>query len=111
MKKIIVSSLIVFIGSISFADQCAFISKTQAEKAVKALLDTQSVQSLCEPCGETSAKIISVNSLGLRKANFKNFSEVVINEKGIDLAYTYVNGLNLAKLVGCTAHDVSSSLK
>jgi hypothetical protein len=111
MKKAILISIVSLCSASAFADQCAFITKTQAEKAVKAIIETQSVQGLCEPCGETKAQNIQVDSVGLRKAGYQDFSEVVINNKGIDLAYTYVNGLNLAKLVGCSAQGVSSSIK
>lgn len=111
MKNLFVVTVITLSSVVSLADQCAFISKAQAEKAVKALIETQSVQSLCEPCGEKRAQNVKVESLGMRKAGYENYSEVVINGKGIDLAYTYVNGLNLAKLVGCPVQDVSSSIK
>jgi len=110
MKKALLITIITLSSVSAFADQCAYISKAHAQKAVKALLETEKVQSLCEPCGETKAQTITVESLGLRKAGYENYSEVVINNKGIDLAYTYVNGMNLAKLVGCTADGVSPSI-
>ncbi|AGH94550.1 hypothetical protein [Pseudobdellovibrio exovorus] len=110
MKKLIVASLIL-VGSIASADQCAYISKAQAGKALKALVDASKVQTLCEPCGETRAQTVRVESLGMKKTGYQNYSEVTVNEKGIDLAYTYVNGLNLAKLVGCPASGVSASLR
>lgn len=111
MKSLIVTTLLLLLSSAAFADQCAYITKTQAEKAVKVLIETQTVQSLCEPCGESKALTVQVNSIGLRKAGYQSYSEVVINDKGIDLAYTYINGLNLAKLVGCPTQGVSFSLK
>lgn len=111
MKNLIIVTTITLVSAFSFADQCAYISKAQAKKAVKILLDAKSVKSLCEPCGETNPETVKVESLGLRKAGYQNYSEVVINDKGIDLAYTYVNGKNLAMLSGCPVQDVSPTIK
>lgn len=110
MKKFILASLICFIGTSAMADQCGYVKKSQAEKAVRMLLEADTVQSLCEPCGQKRSTTIKVDSLGLQKID-NQLSEVVINGKGIDLAYIYMNGLNLAKLVGCNTQDVSPSIE
>lgn len=112
MKKILVSlTSVLMLASQANADQCAYVTKTEAEKAVKAIIETQTIQSLCIPCGESKAETIELESVGFRKVSAGQYHEVMINGQGIDLAYTYVNGLNLAKLVGCPASGVSAALK
>ena len=41
----------------------------------------------------------------------QNTYEVVVNGQGIDLAYTFVNGINLGIVLNCPAEGVSSFLK
>lgn len=109
MKKIILASLLTIFGTSAMADQCAFVTKPQAKKAIKLLLDAQSVQLLCEPCGDTKSQTVKIESVGIRKVD-KNLNEVMVNGAGIDLAYTFVYGFNLAQMAGCTTEDVSSSI-
>lgn len=111
MKNLIFAAAVILSGSFSMADQCQMVSKDKAEKALIAITQTQSVQSLCELCGERIPLTVTVKSVGMRNSNYQNFWEVMINDNPIDLAYTYVNGLNLAKLTGCTTQGVTSSLE
>lgn len=111
MKKMILTTLVVLMGSSAFADQCAFVSKAQAAMAVRALLSAQRIQSLCEPCGETSATELDPDSVEMKKSGYENSYQVSLDDQGIDLAYTYVNGTNLAKVVGCTAEGVSPTIE
>jgi hypothetical protein len=110
MKNVVISIVMVLASSISLADQCAYISKEQAIEAVQILSKTNSVQILCELCGDTEATTLDVKTFGMRSAGYQNYSEVVINDLGIDLAYTYVNGVNLALLVKCPTQGVRPSL-
>lgn len=98
-------------ASLAMADQCAYITKAQAEKALKAVLETTKVQTLCEPCGESKPQTLAVKSIGIRDVNYQGYWELFANDKGLDLAYTYVNGLNLAKFAGCSANGVSLSIQ
>lgn len=112
MKKIVMTMALVLSASSAFADQCAYITKDQAAKAVTTLLSAQKIQSLCEPCGETrAANVKAVNTIAIRSTGVDNTVEITLDGKGIDLAYTYVNGLNLALTSSCPAEGVSPSIK
>lgn len=111
MKKVILISLISVIGSMALADQCAYIPRVQALKAIKLLMKAQRIQSLCELCGEVTPQDMPAESIGVRKVEVQGNLEVVVDGRGIDLAYTYVNGVNLAKLVACPTDGVSPTLK
>jgi len=110
MSRLLLALSFSLIGFAAHADQCAYITLAQAKKAVRVLLSAERVQSFCEPCGETTPETLSVQSLGLRKVDYENYWEVQINESGIDLAYTYVNGKNLAMKAGCEARNVSEQI-
>jgi hypothetical protein len=68
------------------------------------------VQSLCEPCGEIKASDVTVSSIEVKATGYQNTYEVLVNGKGIDLAYTFVNGINLGIALSCPAQGVGSSL-
>lgn len=112
MKKIVMTMALVLSASSAFADQCAYITKDQAAKAVSTLLNAQSIKSLCEPCGETKATAINdVKSIEIKATGVDNTVEISLDGKSIDLAYTYVNGSNLALTSNCPADGVSPSLR
>ena len=108
MKKLVV--LAMFVSFSAMADQCQLVSKSMAKKALLMAVETTSLKSFCELCGDEKAKTINVKEIAIADANYGNFWELKINGKTQDLAYTYVNGLNLAKLVGCKTHDVAPAL-
>jgi hypothetical protein len=112
MKKIVMTMALVLSASSAFADQCAYITKDQAAKAVTTLLSAQSIKTLCEPCGESKAVAVKdVKEITVRTTSVENLVEITLDGKGIDLAYTYVNGLNLALTSSCPAQGVSPSLR
>jgi hypothetical protein len=111
MKKLALASMILMTSSMAFADQCAFVSQDTAKKALKMISDLSSIQTLCEPCGETKPQTIDIKSIGAGDVNYQGFWQVSVNGKGLDLAYTYLNGLNVAQLVNCPSQGVSSSIK
>lgn len=111
MKKIVMTMALVLSASSAFADQCAYINKDQAAKAVKTLLNADSVKTLCEPCGETKAVALKeIQSIEIKATGFENTVEIKLDGKSIDLAYTFVNGKNLANTAGCEATGVSEKL-
>lgn len=109
MRKAALVLLTIF-GAMAFADQCAYITKTQAFSAAKVLRKGANVQLFCEPCGETKSTSVFVETVEVRKTGYDNYFQVLINGQGIDLAYTYVNGRNLGLAIGCDATNVSSFL-
>ncbi len=111
MMKLMLLLGIVSSSSVAMADQCAYITKAQAKAALKMVLETTTLQTLCEPCGESVAKKTTYKEVGVRDVKYQGYWELQADGKGLDLAYTYVNGLNLAQLVGCPANGVSASIK
>lgn len=116
MKKL----LAVVLLALSFnalADQCQWVTTASAKKAVNLIKKSKKtsggVLELCQPCGEGRAQEVRVNQIDiLSTGDAQLTSEVAINGRAIDLAYTFVdvgNGkfVNLAKLSRCEAHDVS----
>ncbi len=92
------------------ADQCIALTRAQAEAAVRVLMDTRVYQELCEPCGESkpsSPKRIKTLTL---EDDGTNTWAISLNGKEVDLAYTFVNSLNLSKIVGCPSTSVSASI-
>lgn len=109
MKKTLFITVFSLLSSAAFADQCAVVNAEMTRKALSILKDAQTVHSFCQPCGDRAPQ-----KLYVRNASFKQFDnsnyEVLINGKSIDLAYTYVNGLNLATIVGCKTTGVSPAI-
>lgn len=109
------SSLLLSTQS-AHADQCAWNDEAHAAKAEAILAKHPKVIAYCEPCGDkapgepTIAREVSVATPE------GSYREVSINGQPVDLAYTFVQVSstkykNLAKMVGCPASGVSSSLK
>lgn len=111
MKSLLLIAGLLSLSSVAMADQCQYVTKDQAQKALKIALETSKVESLCEPCGEARPQKVDVKSIGIQDVNSQGYWGLMINNQNVDLAYTYVNGLNLAKLAGCEAQDVSLSLQ
>lgn len=110
MKKIIMT-IVLAMSATSFADQCAYITKSQAQKALKIVLEAEEISTLCEPCGEKYAESLNIKSVGISDVNYNGLWHLLANGEELDLAYTFVNGLNLSKLVGCESSRVSSSIR
>ena len=100
------------------ADQCAWLDDTAvADRAARELARASLVIEYCEPCGATAPGApFDVGTVSTRPAA-PGFSEVLLDDRGVDLAYTYVllPGArvyrNLALLAGCPADGVSPSLR
>lgn len=113
--KFTMLAIAMFAGSV-FADQCAWISKEEAVRASLLIQNGAEVSFLCQPCGEklADAKVSVVRKAEAKQVD-REYFEVSINGKPIDLAYTYIKVapnkfVNVAKVVGCEATDVSPSI-
>jgi hypothetical protein len=110
----IFSSLLMSLPAL--ADQCAYITKEQATLIASKLQVGQTLYELCEPCGETRPKAVKIASLSAEKVDYKDFWEVQVNNKGIDLAYRFIElntdgqAVNLAFIAGCPTKGVSNTL-
>lgn len=100
----------------ALADQCSYISKEQATKAIARLNLNDEVYFLCEPCGEEVAEYAQIGDLSMSTVNYQDYWQIEINGEGIDLAYVFVdsgiedNLANLAMISDCPAEQVSPLL-
>jgi hypothetical protein len=98
------------------ADQCAWIDGATAARASAALAHHPKVVSFCEPCGDPApGEPARVGRVEVRAAE-GGASEVFVDGRGLDLAYTYVQTSphqyrNLAALAACPATGVSPTLR
>lgn len=107
----------VTLASAAYADQCAYTNKQQAIAAVSYLEKGQTIYQLCEPCGDTTPQALKINSVSAGTVGYESYWGVNVNNRNIDLAYTYIDDgknknrkVNLANLASCPASDVSSSI-
>lgn len=111
----IVSSLTCFCLP-AWADQCAYISKEQAIAAISRLSLNDTIYNLCEPCGDKIAQPSLIFDLGAATVDYKNYWQVMVNGKGIDLAYVFVDSglddklINLAIASDCEVTSVSATI-
>jgi hypothetical protein len=77
------------------ADQCMLIPKQQALAAMTRLEPGETIYSLCELCGEKQPQPITIKTIDLVNDPRTKLWEVKINDRGIDLAYTYVRSNDL----------------
>jgi hypothetical protein len=111
MKRVLLATLgLVLSTSAAMADQCTYVKPEQAQKAVAALQHSLRTHSFCEPCGDKRATESDYVFIQAKRID-QNFSLVLLDGEAIDLAYTYVNGKNLANTVGCPADGVSPSIR
>jgi len=89
MKKVILASLLL--SSVAFADQAAYIEKSQAQHVQDVLKTKKAVRYLCEPCGEKKSQLVNIKKVTIADVNYEKQWEVSINGEPIDLAYTYIN--------------------
>jgi uncharacterized protein YecT (DUF1311 family) len=71
------------------ADQAAYISRADAERAVELLKDIGELKSFCAPCDDESVETIVVKRIASGAVGYENFWEVRVNDEGVDLAYIY----------------------
>ncbi len=97
------------------ADQAAYITLEQSKEAVQLLEGTQQVRFFCAPCGETKSELVEVFSIENVNTGYENYWEVQVNNKGIDLAYTYyhVDGKwrNIAISLNIDVHGVPDYIR
>lgn len=106
---------VVLAPAIAQADQCAFVSKKNADDALALIDKGATIISFCQPCGDTTPQKVKVESVSDHATGFEGTWEVLVNGQGIDLAYTFVeNGdgkyVNLSKMVDCPSEGVACLL-
>jgi len=97
----------------AMADQCAYISQAEAQRAALLLQKGSVVAEYCELCGDTQATVKSVKSVSLTKVANGQYTEVSVNGKGVDLAYLYLQvapgkKVNVGLAINCETLDAST---
>ena len=118
MKKITISIFILAILAITIlADQAAYITKEQAQKAAAFLKDKKQIRHYCNPCDDKGDRVEDISTVeAVEVKESKPYWEVLVNGKGIDLAYVYYQEKeggewkNLAKKMKVKVDDVPKSL-
>lgn len=100
----------------AFADQCSVIPKLKANKALSLLKNFKHNNSIavidkyCKACRDESPQAIVIDEVSISDFQIKGYREVKINNEVIDLAYYYLNGENIAQMVGCNTIGVDRLL-
>lgn len=81
--------VILFSAGEAYADQAAWVTKAEAQRALKVLADAESVIHYCAPCSDDEVKRETIRTIGIAPAEDGKYWEVQINGKGVDLAYIY----------------------
>ncbi len=115
LKKGILFGLFFAAVSVSlvFADQAAWIEKSDADKANQTINPGIVLRKFCAPCGDSAWTAITVKKVEVKHKGGSNY-QVEINGQGIDLAYVYIEKnnrwVNLAIHLGLTVSDVPEFL-
>ena len=106
--------LVLLLASAAFADQAMWITKKQAEAAVKLLNTKKEIKHFCAPAGDTKARREKIVKVSMARQGGEYWSACV-NDDEIDLAYVYVQDkdgrwVNLAMALGVEVHDVPATI-
>jgi hypothetical protein len=128
IKRLLCAATLCAAPAAALADQFAYVTVQQAAAALAELDGQPLVQSYCAPCGDAKATPVDVQEIGIERvwhwdggasvyfdAEGRSYWEVMVNGKGIDLAYVYVRGdaggwENLAMRLGLSPVDVPRQL-
>ncbi len=100
-------------ASLVFADQAAWIGKSDAGKANQTINPGSVLRKFCAPCGDSTWTAMTVKKVEVKNKGGNNY-QVEVNGQGIDLAYVYIEKnnkwVNLAIHLGLTVSDVPEFL-
>ena len=108
--------LAALFAGVAQADQCAYVSQAEAERALAFIRVGDRFVNFCEPCGAQNffaEPVELASSVEVAPAGYEQYWELRLNGQGVDMAYTYVrlsdvDYYNLSKLVECPSQDVSA---
>lgn len=115
LKTVILAILLAIFAITTLADQAAYITRVQAEKAAAFLKDKKEIRHYCAPCDDKGDEVEEITTVEAAPAGYHDYWEVKVNGKGIDLAYVYFQTKkgkwkNLAKEFHIKVHDVPKTL-
>lgn len=108
MKAIVLVLFLLGFTTFAKADQLAYISKEEAEKAAEFIRSQKFIYLFCGCCENDTPKKIKPVSVEVRYTNYDNYYEVVVTYAGengtqteeLDLAYTWVKKRKKMSTVG-----------
>lgn len=113
MKKILNYILISNIFALNaIAAQCVVLPEEKANKAVELLIKHKKrnpiavIDLYCEACRDEYPRPIVLENVELINFQVEGYKQIMINNKKIDLAYSYLNGVNIASMIDCKAIGV-----
>ncbi len=116
LKKITAVLVLSLMLSLSaLADQAAYVTRAQAEKAAAFLKEQKQIRHFCAPCDDRGDKTEDITSVEAGLAGYENYWEVKVNGEGVDLAYVYFQTKdgkwkNVAKELDIKVKDVPKYL-
>ncbi len=115
MKKLLAMFLLLISVVAAFADQAAYVTKEQAERAVTLLKTQKQIKHFCNPCDDKSVRVEDIQTVEAAPTGYQNTWEVKVNGEGIDLAYVYFlvkkdKWKNVAKELHIEVNDVPKVL-
>ena len=116
LKLALFAIILAIFTTTALADQAAYITKEQAEKAAAFLKDKKQIRHYCNPCDDKGDRVEDISTVeAVAVADSKPYWEVLVNGKGVDLAYVYFQDKkgkwkNLAKKLKIKVDDVPKSL-
>lgn len=94
-KKLLIALVaLAFFAVAVFADQAAWISKADAQKAAVFLKDKAEIVHYCNPCDDKSKKLEAIETVEAAATGTDDYWEVQVNGTGVDLAYVYFKNKN-----------------
>ena len=116
MTRYLIILSLLLTSTISYADQCSVLPLKSAQLA-KSILNKHLesnpiavIDSYCESCRDESPRPIVIDSIELKDFQIAGYKEVFVNDKKIDLAYIYLEGVSIAGKIGCKAFGISKYL-
>jgi hypothetical protein len=115
LKLIILAILLAIFATTAIADQAAYITQAQAEKAAAFLKDKKQIRHYCAPCDDKGDRVEEISTVEAVPAGYQQYWEVKVNGEGVDLAYVYFlnkdgKWKNLAKELDIKVKDVPKKL-
>jgi hypothetical protein len=115
MRAMLAALLLILATVPALADQQAWVSRSDADRAAALLQPGSTVRMFCAPCGDPTWTDSEARQVDVVYTGSDEYWEVLVNGSGIDLAYTYVEHdgrwENLALLLGLEAFDVPRFLE
>ena len=90
--------------AMALADQCSYVSKATVLKAMDILQNVNTFIEYCPLCDDFMPIKKTIVSLRYEPIKLQSDTvyEIYINDTPVDLAYTYINGINLGVKLKCS---------